>query len=272
MRADEARAAGDQYVHEAILAENNRPLGLKTKTDKLWSMKGVLICGGTGSRLKPLTDITNKSLLPIYDRPLIHAPLGVLTNAGITEIAVITGPEHMDQIAQYLGSGERFGCKFAFTLQEKPSGIAHALGLAEDFAHGDSICAILGDNVFFDDLTPAITAFKAGAHLFIKEVKDPERFGVVTLDGDRVASIEEKPKAPKSSTIATGCYLYDARCFDVIRSLEPSKRGELEITDVSAWYLAHGELTATILQEEWVDAGTFESLHRAAELVREKLA
>ena len=223
-----------------------------------------------GTRLRPLTEITNKSLLPVYDKPLIHYPLQVLLQAGIRDIAVVTGNEHMDQIASYLGSGSKFGCAFGFKVQEKPGGIAQALGLAEEFAEGESICAILGDNIFFDDLTPVITSFQTGGHIFLKEVKDPTRFGVAEVNGEHVLSLEEKPENPKSNLAATGCYLFDPRCFDVIRNLQPSPRGELEITDVSKWYLANDSLSATILQEEWIDAGTFESLFEAASLVRER--
>ncbi len=232
-------------------------------------MKGVLICGGTGSRLKPLTDITNKSLLPVYDKPLLLYPLQTLLDAGITEIAVVTGTEHMDQIAAFLGSGSRFGCTFDFRVQEKPKGIAQALGLTESFADGDSVCAILGDNVYFDNLAPVITSFQKGGHVFLKEVDDPERFGVAEVDAKgKVISIEEKPEKPKSNLAVTGCYLYDHRCFDAIRTMKPSARGELEITDVSRWYLSQSELAATVLRDEWIDAGTFESLFKAAEMVR----
>ena len=240
-------------------------------------MRGVLICGGTGSRLKPLTDITNKSLLPIYDKPLILYPLQKLLDADIHHIAVVTSTEHIDQMTSFLGSGERFGCEFSYRVQEKPGGIAQALGIAEDFTQDESICALLGDNVYFDDLAPAIRSFTKGGHVFLKEVPDPERFGIATLrraQGDtahvRVESIEEKPKHNKSNLAITGCYLYDARCFDIIRNLKPSARGELEITDISRWYLDHRELTASILEEEWIDAGTFESLFTAASLVRER--
>lgn len=234
-------------------------------------MKGVLICGGSGSRLKPLTDITNKSLLPVYDKPLVHYPLQILLDAGIREIAVITGPEHLGQMTKYLGSGSQFGCEFAFKVQEKPAGIAEALGLAEEFAAGDSVCTILGDNVFFSDLSATIRSFKSGGHVFLKEVPDPERFGVVTVKGDRVVTMEEKPMKPKSNLAVTGCYVYDQRCFEIIRRLRPSERGELEITDVSKWYLDKGELTATVLREEWIDAGTFESLFRASELAHGRI-
>jgi glucose-1-phosphate thymidylyltransferase len=246
-------------------------------------MKGVLICGGTGSRLRPLTEITNKSLLPVYDKPLVLYPLQVLLNAGLKDIAVVTGAEHMDQMAAFLGSGSRFGCSFAFKVQDKPGGIAQALSLAEEFVDGDSVCAILGDNVYFDDVSPVITSFKSGAHLFLKEVTDPERFGVAEVESEkklstlnsqlstiRVLSLEEKPSKPKSNLAATGLYLYDTHCFEMIKSLKPSERGELEITDLSKAYLSKGNLTATVLQDDWIDAGTFESLFRAAELVRER--
>lgn len=238
-------------------------------------MRGVLICGGTGSRLKPLTDITNKSLLPVYDKPLLLYPLQTLLDAGICHIAVITGTEHIDQMTAFLGSGSRFGCEFAYRVQDTPGGIAQALSLAEDFAQGDSICAILGDNVYFDTLSPNIRSFEKGGHVFLKEVPDPERFGVAEISkpassagGLDVLSIEEKPKHPRSNLAITGCYLYDNRCFDIVRNLSPSPRGEIEITDVTKWYLDHGELTASILEAEWIDAGTFESLFHAADIVR----
>ncbi|UPA22506.1 NTP transferase domain-containing protein [Candidatus Peribacteria bacterium] len=231
-------------------------------------MKGILICGGTGSRLRPLTEITNKSLLPVYDRPLIQFPLQTLLDAGITDIAVITGPEHIDQITSFLGSGNRFGATFAYKVQDRPGGIAEALGLAEEFADGQSVCALLGDNIFFDDLTPVIRSFQRGGHVFLKEVDDPRRFGVAEMDGDRVISIEEKPAEPKSNFAVTGCYIYDPRCFEIIKNLAASARGEKEITDVSRGFLEAGDLKATVLQKEWVDAGTFESLFEAASLVR----
>lgn len=233
-------------------------------------MKGVLICGGTGSRLRPLTEITNKSLLPVYDKPLILYPLQVLLDAGITEIIVISGNEHIDQMAAFLGSGEKFGCVFSYRVQDKAGGIAQALGLAGEFAKGDSVCALLGDNIYFDDLSSVIRNFKSGAHVFLKEVHDPERFGVATVEGERVTSVEEKPVQPKSRLAVTGCYVYDNRCFGVIEHLSPSARGEYEITDVSRWYLDKGELTATILKDEWIDAGTFESLFLAASRVRDR--
>lgn len=231
-------------------------------------MKGVLICGGSGTRLRPLTDITNKSLLPVYDKPLVLYPLQVLLDAGIKQIVIISGNEHVDQMASFLGSGARFGCEFSYRVQDEPKGIAQALGLAESFADSDDVCAILGDNVYFDHLGDTIRGFKQGAHLFLKEVPDAKRFGVATMDGERVTSIEEKPLEPKSKMAVTGCYVYDKHCFDVIRNLKPSARGELEITDVSDWYVKQGTARATILQKPWIDAGTFESLFKATELVR----
>lgn len=235
-------------------------------------MKGVLICGGTGSRLRPLTEITNKSLLPVYDKPLILYPLQTLLDAGITEIIVISGNEHIDQMAGFLGSGERFGCKFSYRVQDRPGGIAQALGMAEDFAAGDSICAILGDNIYFDNLSTHIRSFSRGGHIFVKAVPDAARFGVAEIEGDRVLSLEEKPQSPKSNFAATGCYLYDHRCFEIIRNLTPSARGEYEITDVSGWYMTRGELSATVLTDEWIDAGTFDSLLKAAVTVKQRRA
>ena len=233
-------------------------------------MKGILICGGTGTRLRPLTEITNKSLLPVYDKPLLLYPLQTLLDAGIKDIAVISGTEHIDQIAEFLGSGKRFGCTFSFKVQEKAGGIAQALGLAEEFAEGDSVCAILGDNVYFDDLSKVIKSFKSGGHVFLKKVPDAERFGVAEFKDGKIISIEEKPKKPKSDLAITGCYVYDKHCFDIIRKLQPSPRGELEITDLSRKYMEKGALTATVLNDEWIDAGTFESLFQAAALVRER--
>ena len=233
-------------------------------------MKGVLICGGSGTRLLPLTKVTNKSLLPVYDKPLVLYPLQTLLDADIKDIMVVTGTEHIDQIESFLGDGSDFSCNFSYAVQKEPKGIAQALGMAEDFAGGDNICAILGDNIFFDEISEKIHAFEKGSHIFLKEVDDPERFGVAELDGNKVVSIEEKPSAPKSNLAHAGCYLYDARCFDVIHNLKPSERDELEITDVTKWYLEQGELTASILEDVWIDAGTFESLHQASVEVRKR--
>jgi len=183
---------------------------------------------------------------------------------------IISGNEHIDQMIGLLGSGSRFGCSFAYRVQDTPGGIAQALGMAEAFVDGDSVCALLGDNIFFDDLSPTIKDFRSGGHVFIKQVPDPERFGVVEMEGDNVISVEEKPTEPKSNMIQTGCYVYDENCFDIIHNIKPSARGELEITDVSQWYIDQGTLKATILEDEWIDAGTFESLHKAANVVRDR--
>lgn len=233
-------------------------------------MKGVLICGGTGSRLRPLTEVTNKSLLPVYDQPLIFYPLHTMLNADIKEIMVVSGPEHIDQMTTFLGSGVRFGVKFTYRVQDEPKGIAQALGMAREFAAGDSVCAILGDNIYFDNLSNHIKQFTSGGHVFLKEVPDPKRFGVIEVQDNTIVSIEEKPETPRSNLAQTGCYLFDNNCFEVIRNMQPSARGELEITDVTKWYFEHGKLGYSILQDEWIDAGTFESLHSAAVQVRER--
>lgn len=231
-------------------------------------MKGVLICGGLGTRLRPLSEVTNKSLLPVYDQPLIYYPLQVLLQAGITDIMVITGPEHIDHITSFLGSGAKWNCQFTYRVQDEPKGIAQALGMAEQFAAGDSICALLGDNVYFDTLAPIIRGFQGGAHVFVKEVPDPKRFGIVELNGDQVVSVEEKPEQPRSNLALTGCYVFDNQCFNFVRNLQPSARGELEITDVVRGYMQQGRLRASVLQDEWIDAGTIESLYKAATQVR----
>jgi glucose-1-phosphate thymidylyltransferase len=215
--------------------------------------------------------VTNKSLLPVYDRPLVEYPLSILLSAGIRDIILITGPDHSGDFMQYLGSGEQWNCKFTYRIQDKPAGIAQALGMTEEFIDGDNVCAILGDNIYFDDIGEEIRNFKGGAHIFLKEVSDPERFGVVEMSSDgKVVSIEEKPAKPKSNLAQTGCYIYDARCFDIIRNLRPSERGQLEVTDLNKQYLALGELAATILGDEWIDAGTIESFYEASTLVRNR--
>lgn len=231
-------------------------------------MKGVLICGGTGSRLRPLTESVHKSLIPIGGKPMVFYPLQALLRAGIRDIMLITGPEHSGGFMQYLGSGATFSCAFTYRIQDEPKGIAQALGMAEAFAHGEPVCAILGDNIFTENISTHVQRFPGkGAHLFLKAVSDPERFGVAEVRGQAVISIEEKPRQPKTNLAVTGCYLFDPRCFEIVRKLRPSARGELEITDVSKQYLTWGELTATILQGEWVDAGTVEALQRAERLV-----
>ncbi len=231
-------------------------------------MKGILICGGKGTRLLPLTAKTHKSLLPVGGKPMVLYPLQVLLDAGIKEIMLITGPEFAGDFMQCLGSGAKWNCEFTYRIQDEPRGIAHALGMAEAFADQEPVCALLGDNIFEDNLSESIHNFSGkGAHLFLKEVTDPERFGVAEIEGERVVNLEEKPEHPKSTLAVTGCYLYDPRCFKIIETLPPSARGELEIPDVSKQYLRWGELTATKLTGDWIDAGTHDSLKRAEELV-----
>ncbi|TAM59171.1 spore coat protein [bacterium] len=237
-------------------------------------MKGVILAGGLGSRLRPLTKITNKHLLPIYDRPMIYYPLQTLVNAGIEDIMIVTGGNSAGDFLRLLGNGRDFGLRdLHYTYQEGEGGIADALKLAEHFADGGRIIVILGDNVFADDLSPYVQAFQrqaSGARLLLKEVSDPQRFGVPELDGQRIVRIEEKPKQPKSSYAVTGIYMYDARVFDYCRTLKPSHRGELEITDVNNAYIDAGDLYSDVLQDWWTDAGTFESLHLANRLVAER--
>lgn len=234
-------------------------------------MKGVVLAGGLGTRLLPMTRVTNKHLLPVYDRPMIHFPLQQLVQAGIRDILVVTGGDHAGDFLKLLRNGHEFGLEhLRYAYQEGEGGIAEALGLAEHFAAGEPIVVILGDNIFQDSLAATIGDFGAspsGARLLLKEVADPERFGVATVDQDRVTSIVEKPTQPASSLAVTGCYMYDHRVFDIIRELEPSARGELEITDVNNRYLEWDELRHDVLTGWWTDAGTVESLHRAAGLV-----
>ncbi len=233
-------------------------------------MKGILLAGGTGSRLRPLTFVTNKHLLPVYDLPMIFYPLQTLLNAGIKEIMIVSGDEHTGHIMRLLGSGKEWGARFTFEMQEEAGGIAQALGLAAKFAAGSDIAVILGDNIFEDNFKQAVKSFKGGARIFLKRVPDPKRFGVPTLQGKQVVKITEKPRKPASKCAVTGFYLYDARVFDVIQTLAPSRRGELEITDVNNWYVQHNLMDAKQVKGFWSDAGTFESLHHASELVRKQ--
>jgi len=233
-------------------------------------MKGVVLAGGTGSRLFPLTKITNKHLLPIYDKPMIYYPIETLAQAGIHEILVVTGGRNSGDFLRLLGNGKQFGAHLNYTYQEGEGGIAEALGLAEHFAHGDSIAVVLGDNLLELSIKAAVDAFlaqKEGARILLKEVHDAERFGVAELNGDRIVGIEEKPSKPKSNYAVTGIYMYDASVFEKIKILKPSGRGELEITDVNNAYIQEGTLSYSVLEGWWTDAGTFESLLRAANLV-----
>ncbi len=236
-------------------------------------MKGVILAGGIGSRLMPLTKVTNKHLLPIYNKPMIYYPLETLVKAGIKDILIISGPEHAGHFLHLLGSGKEFGVKLSYEMQEGPGGIVQALGLVENFTDSGPLVAILGDNIFADDLSVSIKKFTQklkGAHIFLKEVKDPERFGVAEVEGEKIIKIIEKLKNPVSKLVVTGLYLYDAAVFSVIKKLQPSARGEYEITDVNNNYVSRGLMGFTILQQDWTDAGTFNSLLRANLLVAKK--
>jgi glucose-1-phosphate thymidylyltransferase len=237
-------------------------------------VKGIILAGGTGSRLFPLTKVTNKHLLPVARKPMIYHPISKLIEIGIQEILIVTGVEHMGDVVSLLGSGKDFGCRFTYKVQDEAGGIAQALGLAKSFVDKDLICVILGDNVFEDSLKPFAETFvkhKKGAKVLIKEVSDPERFGVVELKDGKVVSIEEKPEKPKSKFAITGIYFYDHEVFNIIRGLKPSARGELEISDVNRTYLQKGRLAYDVLSGWWTDAGTFESLERAALLAEGKI-
>jgi len=234
-------------------------------------MKGVILAGGTGSRLMPLTKVTNKHLLPVYDKPMIYYPLQTLLNAGIKQIMIVSGKGHAGHFLELLGSGKEFDAKFTYEIQEEAGGIAQALGLAEDFADNGPVTVILGDNIYQDNFKEEIQSFKEGAKIFLKEIPDPERFGVAEVDGDKIKSIEEKPKQPKSNLAVTGLYIYDAKVFDIIKTLKPSDRGELEITDVNNNYIKKGKMGFAKVNGFWTDAGTISSLYRASTLVKEKL-
>lgn len=233
-------------------------------------MKGIVLAGGTGSRLYPLTKVTNKHLLPVGSKPMIYYPIEKLIGAGIQEVLIVTGTEHMGDVVSLLGSGKDFGCRFTYKVQDEAGGIAQALGLAENFVGGDTMTVILGDNVFEDDLADAVAGYPGeGASIMLKEVDDPTRYGVAVLDGNKITGIEEKPAHPKSNLCVTGVYMYDAQVFDYIRTLKPSGRGELEITDVNNHYIREGMMEFSVMQGWWTDAGTFDSLRRANELMHQ---
>jgi glucose-1-phosphate thymidylyltransferase len=238
-------------------------------------MKGIVLAGGTGSRLFPLTKITNKHLLPIYDRPMIYFPIQTLVDAGIRDILIVTGGRNSGDFLRLLANGKQWGLNHInYTYQEGEGGIADALNLAEHFADGQQICVVLGDNIIEGSIREAADRFRqqpSGAHILLKEVQDAERFGVAEVLGDRIVGIEEKPSQPKSNLAVTGIYMYDATVFDKIKTLKPSGRGELEITDVNNAYIREGNMTFSYLNGWWTDAGTFESLLRAANLVAQSV-
>lgn len=232
-------------------------------------MKGVVLAGGTGSRLFPLTKVTNKHLLPVGHQPMLLHPIGKLRDADITEIMIVTGTEHMGDVVALLGSGRDFGCHFTYRVQDEAGGIAQALGLAENFAGQDPVCVLLGDNIFADTIDDEVDRFRRqtkGARILLKEVHDPQRYGVARVEGDRVIEILEKPKNPPSSLAVTGVYFFDARVYEIIKRQKPSGRGEYEITDVNNVYIEEGQMSWGQMRGWWTDAGTFPSYHRANQL------
>jgi glucose-1-phosphate thymidylyltransferase len=236
-------------------------------------VKGVVLAGGLGTRLRPLTAVTNKHLLPVYDQPMIYYPIQTLVNAGITDIMIVTGGNSAGDFLKLLGNGKAFGLKHInYTYQEGEGGIAEALSLVEHFAAGDPVCVVLGDNIIEGNIAAAVRTYRhqgGGAKIILKRVPDPERFGVPELNGKRVLRIEEKPESPRSEYAVIGIYMYDGEVYDIIRTLKPSGRGELEITDVNNAYIQRDEMTWEELEGWWTDAGTFESLLNASKLVAE---
>jgi len=231
-------------------------------------MKGIILAGGTGSRLYPLTKVTNKHLLPVGFKPMIYYPIQKLTEAGIDEILIVTGTEHMGDVVNLLGSGSEFNCRFTYKVQDEAGGIAQALGLAENFAGNEPMTVILGDNIFEAGIGKAVKNYPgSGAQILIKKVPDPGRFGVPVLDGEMITSIEEKPDHPRSEYAVTGIYMYDSTVFEAIRNLKPSNRGELEITEVNNHYIRRGEMVWSELDGWWTDAGTHDSYRAANDLI-----
>ncbi len=236
-------------------------------------MKGIILAGGTGSRLHPLTKVTNKHLLPVYNKPMIYYPLFTMKEAGIDSILIVSGKGHAGDFLELLGSGAELGMRLSYEVQEEAGGIAQALSLAEEFANNEKVVVILGDNIFEDDLSAAVRDFKLqprGAKVFLKKVKTPESYGVAEVLNGKVLNIEEKPVSPKSDLAVTGCYMYDPQVFDIIKGLSPSDRNELEITDVNNFYIEQGTLTHSVLEGFWGDGGeSFDSLLEASFLVRD---
>lgn len=235
-------------------------------------MRGIILAGGAGTRLSPLTKVTSKQLLPLYNKPMIYYPLETLIKAGIREILIIVAPDHAGDFVKLLGSGKEFGCKFSYEVQEKPNGLSEAFLIAENFIDNEHVALILGDNYFEEDFVEPVKQFTQGALVFATKVPDPQRFGVVEFDQNRtVISIEEKPKQPKSEYAVTGLYVYDHTVVQKAKSLTPSARGELEITDLNNLYLREGTLKVEFVQGEWLDTGTFEALYQATTHVRNKV-
>lgn len=235
-------------------------------------MKGIILAGGHATRLRPLTKITSKQLLPIYNKPMIFYPIQTLVKSGIKDILIIMAPEYAGQFLNLLGSGKDFGAKFSYEIQEEPRGLADAFIVGENFIGQDNVTMILGDNIFEHDFSTTIANFQKGGHVFAKEVPDPERYAVAQFDDNKnVLSIVEKPKQPKSKYAVTGLYIYDNRVIDFAKNLKPSARGEIEIADLHNAYLEKGELKVDIIEGLWEDAGTFDSLLRANNLIAEKV-
>ena len=234
-------------------------------------MKGIILAGGRGTRLRPLTRVTSKQLLPIYNKPMIYYPLQTLLTAGIKDILIIVSPDHAGDFLKLLGSGKEFGCDFTYEIQEKAEGLAQAFLIGENFIGNDDVTLILGDNLYEDDFSQPIQSFKSGGRVFAKKVQDPQRFGVVEFDQDQQAvSIEEKPEDPKSDYAITGLYIYDNTVIKKAKSLKPSERGELEITDLNNLYLQEDNLDVAFVNGAWYDTGTFESMHTAVEFARQR--
>jgi glucose-1-phosphate thymidylyltransferase len=235
-------------------------------------MKGVILAGGTGSRMYPLTKVTNKHLLPVYDKPMIYYPLQTLIDADIKDIMIVSGRGHAGHFLELLGSGSEFGVHFKYEIQDEAGGIAQALNLSRDFVDNDNVTVILGDNIFQDNFRDDIQSFKSGAKIFLKQVPDAPRFGVAEIDVDtrKIIGIEEKPKNPNSDYAVTGIYIYDNTVFDIINALKPSARGELEISEVNDSYIKQGRMSYSLLEGFWSDAGTFDSLLRASLLIQQK--
>lgn len=235
-------------------------------------MRGIILSGGHGTRLLPLTKVTSKQLLPIYDKPMVWYPLQTLLRAGIKDILFIIAPDHAGDYLKLLGSGKEYGARFSYEIQDKPEGLAQAFVIGGDFIGKDSVCMILGDNIFEDDFSKDIQEFKEGAHVFLKEVPDPERFGVAGFaKSGKINQIVEKPKEFISNLAITGLYIYDNRVVQVAKDLEPSARGELEITDLHNWYFKRGKLNYSVVKGDWIDAGTFESLYKATRLIHDRI-
>jgi glucose-1-phosphate thymidylyltransferase len=235
-------------------------------------MKGIILAGGTGSRLSPLTKVTNKHLLPVFNKPMIYYPLYSLKEAGIDNVLIVSGKGHAGDFLELLGSGAQLGMKLSYEVQEEAGGIAQALGLAEQFANNEKVVVILGDNIFEDSIVDSVNEFAVqprGARVFLKKVTNPKAYGVAELDGDQIVKIEEKPENPKSDLAVTGAYMYDPQVFDIVKSLNPSNRNELEITDVNNYYIEQGTLKFAELKGFWGDCGeSFESLHDASALIK----